>query len=466
MSSVRLAHVDLPDFGMPTAQPEIPAATYEARIAEARRRAAGAGYDVLAVYADREHAANLAFLTGFDPRFEEALLLLADGGDPVLLLGNECFGYADISPVPLTKIRYQSFSLLGQSRAESRPLAEILADAGIRGGSRVGFVGWKYFGAAESDEPAQWIEAPSYLVDVFRETVGDGGTVENATAIFMNPRNGLRAANDVDQLAAFEFAACHTSAAVGKVLFGLRPGFSEFDAVNLMELSGLPQSCHLMLSSGPRAWLGLGSPKLRHIEEGDAFVTAYGLWGALNCRAGFVVSGPDGLPASIRDYFERLVSPYFAAIAEWYETIGIGVSGGTLYEIIERRLGDPFFGISLNPGHLIHLDEWVCSPIFAGSDIPLRSGMALQVDVIPATGTEYFTTNIEDGIALADEELRAELAEKYPQAWQRIDARRRFMAECLGIDLKPEVLPFSNIPAYLPPYLLEPHRVATMARAR
>ena len=64
---------------------------------------------------------------------------------------------------------------------------------------------------------------------------------------------------------------------------------------------------------------------------------------------------------------------------------------------------DPFFGIFLNPGHQIHLDEWVNSPVWPGSPIELRSGMALQVDIIPATGTSYFTTNIEDGIALADE---------------------------------------------------------------
>ena len=35
-----------------------------------------AGYDRLVVYADREHSANLSFLTGFDPRFEEALLVV------------------------------------------------------------------------------------------------------------------------------------------------------------------------------------------------------------------------------------------------------------------------------------------------------------------------------------------------------------------------------------------------------
>lgn len=42
----------------------------------------------------------------------------------------------------------------------------------------------------------------------------------------------------------------------------------------------------------------------------------------------------------------------------------------------------------------------------------------------------------------------------YPEAWQRIQMRRAFMQDVLGIELKPEVLPFSNIPAYLPPFWL------------
>jgi hypothetical protein len=89
--------------------------------------------------------------------------------------------------------------------------------------------------------------------------------------------------------------------------------------------------------------------------------------------------------------------------------------------------------------------------------------MALQVDIIPATGTDYFTTNIEDGIALADASLRNEFATRFPDAWRRIEARRSFMADALGIELHPDVLPFSNIPAYLPPFLLRPDRAMTLA---
>jgi hypothetical protein len=37
------------------------------------------------------------------------------------------------------------------------------------------------------------------------------------------------------------------------------------------------------------------------------------------------------------------------------------------------------------------------------------------------------------------------------------------MDEALGIPLHPDILPFSNIPAYLPPFLLRPDRVMTLA---
>ena len=99
----------------------------------------------------------------------------------------------------------------------------------------------------------------------------------------------------------------------------------------------------------------------------------------------------------------------------------------------------------------------------AGSTIELRSGMALQADIIPATGTDYFTTNIEDGLALADLSLRDAFAASYPAAWERIQARRRFMHDALGIALHPAVLPFSDIPAYLPPFLLRPDHAMTVA---
>jgi hypothetical protein len=306
-------------------------------------------------------------------------------------------------------------------------------------------------------------DLPAYLVDELRALVGAGGSVENATDLLIDAADGLRVINEVEQLAAFEWASCHTSQGVRRLLGGLQPGMTEREAVALLGWNGWPLSCHLMLTAGPRARFGLLSPGDRPIERGDPFTTAFGIWGALTCRAGFVAESADELAAPIRDYVERLVAPYFSAIAEWYAALHVGQTGGVLYEIIARRIGDPFFGIFLNPGHQIHLDEWVNSPIAADSPVELRSGMALQVDVIPATGTDYFTTNIEDGIALADASLRTEFAERFPAAWERIGRRREFMAEQLGITLHPDVLPFSNLPAHLPPFVLRPDLAMTNA---
>jgi len=450
MTKARLVEINLPDFGMPDARPEIPAQLYADRIAHLRERAEARRYDRLVVYADREHSAGLSYLTGFDPRFEEALLVLGPTDRPAIVVGNECRGMAVAAPLPMRAVLFQEFSLPGQPRDSSLPLADILAAEGIGKGSRVGVVGWKTYADRET------IEAPAFIVDELRRLTGPAGLVENATGLLIDAADGLRVINEVEQLAAFEYAACQTSDGVRRLLFGLRPGMTESEAVRLLRWNGMPLSCHLMLSAGPRASLGMLSPGDREIERGDPFTVAFGVWGALNCRAGFVAAGADELPDGIGDYVDKLVEPYFAAIAEWYGALHVGQTGGALYEIIRRHLGDPFFGVSLNPGHQIHLDEWVNSPIARDSSIELRSGMAFQVDVIPGTGTDYFTTNIEDGLALADESLRAEFAARYPAAWRRVQARRQFMADALGISLHPDVLPFSNIPAYLPPFLLRP----------
>jgi hypothetical protein len=198
------------------------------------------------------------------------------------------------------------------------------------------------------------------------------------------------------------------------------------------------------------------------MQRGEPFTTAYGVWGALTCRAGWLVADDGELPAKIQDYIDKLVAPYFLAVAEWYATVGIGVTGGALDAIVNRHLGDPFFGLFLPPGHLIHTDEWMNTPIYPGSSERLVSGQAIQVDIIPATGSAYFTSNIEDGIALLDDRGRAEFGERYPAAWDRIQRRRAFMADVIGIHLKPEVLPFSHIPAYLPPFILAPERAMVL----
>ena len=101
-----LKKIAIPDFGMPVSRPKIPPATYAERC---RRAYATAACDWLVVYGDREHFGNIAFLSGFEPRFEEALLLLGKGGVAIIVTGNENQDYAaavaDLPGVALKDVR-------------------------------------------------------------------------------------------------------------------------------------------------------------------------------------------------------------------------------------------------------------------------------------------------------------------------------------------------------------------------
>jgi hypothetical protein len=67
--------------------------------------------------------------------------------------------------------------------------------------------------------------------------------------------------------------------------------------------------------------------------------------------------------------------------------------------------------------------------------------------------------NCEDAVAIADADLRAEVAAKHPEVWARIEARRTFMRESLGVPLKETLLPLSNIPLALPPLWMAHNRL-------
>jgi len=158
MPSARLTPVELPILERSEVAPELPASLYPARVERLRERAAARGYEHLVVYADREHSANLSYLTGFDPRFEEAILVLGPVGVPILLAGNECIGLARVAPMPVVAVLFQELSLPGQPRDRSKPLSETLGDAGVRRGAKVGVLGWK----APADRT--WMDAPARVM--------------------------------------------------------------------------------------------------------------------------------------------------------------------------------------------------------------------------------------------------------------------------------------------------------------
>ena len=201
------------------------------------------------------------------------------------------------APAPMIAVLYQTFSLPGQPRDRSPALKDILADCGLKSGQKIGAIGWKPFGREDHGFDETALDLPSFLADTLRSIAGTHDRVVNASHLTMDPDGGLRTVNEADQLAAFEFAATFTSQGLRNVLAKIEPGMTELQAARLIGMNGLPQSVHPMLTAGKRAAYGLPSPSLDVIKRGDPVTCAYGVHGALNARAGFLVEDAKELPA-------------------------------------------------------------------------------------------------------------------------------------------------------------------------
>lgn len=450
--TISLKKIALPDFGALAAeQPAIPTSVYDGRAKAAYK---GAGTDWLVVYADREHFGNMAFLTGFEPRFEEAFLLLGPDGRRVLITGNESESYAAIARLPgLQVLRAQSLSLMAQDRTVDPRLVDRLRDAGLKSGDSVGLVGWKYLEPAEDEEFETGYYVPTVYVAMIQRIIGSEGTLKDATRVLTHPETGLRSNLDADQIAAFEWAATRVSLAVRAIVEGVREGDSEYDVVARMGYAGDPLNVHTMLATSPpgEGIIGLRSPTARRPQRGDGITTAIGFIGALSSRAGLFDVANDDFLVHAKAYFEGLI--------RWYETADIGVAGGDLHDAVVAELARGGLASTLNPGHLTGHEEWLHSPVRPGSTERLRSGMPFQVDVIPTPIPAGWALNCEDSVTFADEALRTELAARFPATWARIQARRSFMGDVLGVPLKASILPLSSTPLWLPPFWLAPDHI-------
>jgi hypothetical protein len=443
---IALREVSVPDFGVPLEAPRIPPATYEKRCRDAYSRA---NCDWLVVYADREHLANIAFLSGYDPRFEEALLLLGPQERRVLVVGNEGEAYAPVARLPgLDVALAQSMSLMGQDRSLKPNIAAVLREAGMSRGQTIGLVGWKYLEPAERDGSSPGLFVPHHLVAMLSRIVGGEEALKDATPVLMDPTTGLRSTIDADQIALHEWGAARASGAVWRILTGTRLGASEMEAASAMGYAGEVFSAHLMYATGDPSHpvIGLRSPGSRIANRGDGVTAGIGYWGGLSARAGLI--------ADYDEPFLKTAAAYFAGLIAWYEAADIGVAGEAVFAAITEALARGGLRSALNPGHLTGHDEWIHTPIRPGSAERIVSGMPFQVDIIPIPMRAGWALNCEDGVVFADTALRAELQARHPAVVERVEARRKFVRETLGIAIRDSILPLSSTPVCLPPFWL------------
>ena len=416
-----LADVELPDFGMPAAEPLLPPSIYAERIERLRERMEERGYDH-ARRVGRPRAQR-------QPRLPHRIRSAVRGGGAHRrrrrAIRRSSSATSATEPPRRRRFRCAASasrtSACRRSRATRRcrfprsspPKASPPAAASASSDGR-------------RTPAATTIEVPSFLVDELRRVTGPTGLVENATDLFIDAADGLRVVNEVEQLAAFEWAACQTSHGVRNLAHRAAPGNDRARGGPAARVERhaavLPPDADRRAAGEVRA----AEPRRpadrarRPADDGVRHLGRAQLPGGVRRRG--------RVGAARRD--RRLCRTARRARTSRRWPSGTRRCTSARREASCRRSSTATSATrsSASPSTRAtssHLDEWVNSPVFAGSTIELRSGMALQCDIIPATGTPYFTTNIEDGLALADESLRAAFASGYPDAWARIEARRR-----------------------------------------
>lgn len=464
MNKICLQSVAWPEIGRPMLRPEMPDACFAQRLAALRMEMDRQSLDCVAIYADREHYASFKWFLGFEPRFEEGLLVIYRDANvqSVVLLGNECYGMQRYARISVRALLCPYLSLPGQPMDGFVSLEHSLREAGIGEHMRVGLVGWKLITGIHCKDPKHTFCVPSFFVEALREIVGFENLV-NATGLLIEPASGLRLVHNVHEIAYLEYGAALASENVANAWKGMTCGKREMELAANMQACGQQLSCHVIFATGENTKKGLVSPGFRTLEMGDAVSFSMGLEGGLSCRGGYAARSTEDLAEDQRVFEKEIVLPYYTAVVAWYETIGLGVTGGEMFDTVQRIIPKEKFGWILNPGHLISFEEWLTSGIAHGNTAPFRSGMVVQMDIIPSVAP-CVSPNVEDGVCLADDALQAEIRELYPQMWDRFMKRREYMQNQLGIRLKKEVLPMSNLAARYTPYLLDLEKAFVVER--
>lgn len=415
-----------------------------------------AGLDKLVIYGDVEHGSNFEYLVGYFTRFEEALLIIDKSGEMTLLLGNENLNKSAKSRVEISKtIHVSIFSLPNQPDRKDYTFNELLKEAGLDEGQRVGVVGWKNF-TSTLEDTKHMFDVPYFIVKNIIDIVGNEKLVTNECSIFIG-EHGARCTNNANEIAHYEYYASLASDCMLDAMNAVKEGVNELVLGDKLIRFGQHTSVVTIASSGPRFIKGNMFPRDNIVKIGESISLTNGYRGGSSSRCGIAINNESQLPLGQEDYLDRVAKPYFNAYVAWLENIKCGMIGSELFDLIERELPRAQYGWSLSPGHLIGEEEWMASPIFEKSQEKLVSGMIFQIDIIPSV-KDYNGVSAESTVLLADEVLKTEIEEQYPDMYHRMMARREYLINELGINLSDNIMPMCSTVAYLRPFMLDHER--------
>lgn len=408
--------------------------------------------DTTIIYADREHGANFEYLTGFIPRFEEALLVLHKDGEAFLLLGNENTKMVNYSRIEAQLIHVPFFSLPNQPMEHDAELTTFFTQAKIKTTNKIGIVGWKYF-TSGVEKNNYLFDVPYFIIDTLKNMLTNEEQLTNEAGLFISPESGIRTTNNANEIAHYEYGATLAGIGILNTINLAYVGKTELELANHLTLCGQPTNVTTICATGERFTNATIYPRNKQLELGDKFSTTVGYKGGLSSRGAYVANKRQDLLESEQAYEEKIAKPYYQALVTWLESMHVGCEAAQIFETIEAVLPKKKYHWELNPGHYVADEEWVSSPFYANSTAKIKSGQLFQIDIIPKVAG-VGGVGCEDGIAVADETLRNELAQEYPAVWSRICRRKNYLKNELNITLPEDILPLNDVVAYYRPYIL------------
>ena len=439
---------------------ELSSKIYLTRIERLRKRMHQDKLDWVLIYGDREHFANIEYFSTYDCRFEEALLLISKEGRRAIIVGNEGWDYTLQIPYEIERFLYRGFSLQGQVRDTTAALTDILTSLGITKDSMVGITGYKYFIDGECPDPDHSYDLPHYLLTLIF-TLADQKKCINYTRTLTGLGEGIRLTlTSAEEVAWAEARAVKAARVIQNMLKSLKVGIGESDSAGSGEIDFSPVSMFGLTNFGPEhVKIGLRSGSDTTLRLGEVIGLCYGLRGSLCSRNGVAAYDELSYSQELRPHLHSFYGEYWRAIAAWYESTKVGQTASIVYDNVMDIIGDERFNVFLNPGHHTATDEWVNSPFYQDSPHTIVSGNYFQCDMIASSSDPIMSAICEDTVIVADETLRQEIKEQFPELYMRISRRQEKMRSILGINIDDSLLPLSNMNGAYFPFMLDTGRV-------
>lgn len=446
-SPINTSKVDYSEF------PEVNSNDYKKRIGVLVEAAQKQEFDHVVIYGNREHFSNMHYLTGFDPRFEDALLILTKDKKPVIIVGLEGEDYCKIIPYDIETKLYIPFGLPGQP-GTSKSLSTLLQESGIKAGEKIAVIGYKHY-ANLKGKVDYCIDLPHFIGQSLIDLLGKENVL-NKTDWMISNEYGLRMILSAKEIIQSEFSSTKSSRKTYNAIANVKEGMSEMEASQLLNVDGEPMITYPGLSFGiENTSYGLASPThKKKLEKGDMESIGIGYRRANIHRLGCFVNDKKELIDAFGEHAYDFTKLYFEAVCKWYEIFKIGVSGKEIHNKVQKVFDKcAEYSTKLNYGHQISTEEWINSMIAEDCNAKVKSGMAFQCDFTVGIQNPSYALHVEDGIVIADEELQEEIKLLAPQCYQRMMNRRKFMIETLNIQIQPEVLPLSDMQAMMFPFM-------------